>query len=127
MAIRSSHKQYSQQQLTKILFSVADSTDITIRELHLLAWKNPTNPNSLHLSTAGWALVAKLKMQVYKYEFSKPLNGKTLLQLERYLNGPYYVYKQSHRLAILDEQDHLMLELHAGNIAEYLDNLEKYS
>ena len=126
---KSSPKKYSQAQLTKILFSVSDdnSNSNSLKELHLVVWKNPSNPNSLHLTSAGWALVVKLRMTVYKYEFNEHLTGKVLLQLDRYLQGPFHVYGNGRRLAILDEQDHIMLELHAGNITKYLDDLEKFS
>jgi len=121
-------KKYSQQQLTKILFSVADKpSQQGLAELHSLVWKNPKNPDSLHLSTAGWAIVVKMHMTVYKYEFKETLSGKLLLQLDRYLQGPFHVYGHGRRLAILDEQDHIMLELHAGDLATFLDNLEKFS
>lgn len=121
-------KKYSQQQLTKILFSVTTNpSKQSLVELHSIVWKNPTNPDSLHLSTAGWAIVAKLHMTVYKYKYQETLSGKLLLQLERYLQGPFHVYGHGRQLAILDEQDHLMLELHAGDLATFLDNLEKFS
>jgi hypothetical protein len=121
-------KKYSQQQLTKILFSVTTNpSKQSLVELHSIVWKNPNNPDSLHLSTAGWAIVVKLQMTVYKYKYQETLTGKLLLQLDRYLQGPFHIYGHGRHLAILDEQDHIMLELHAGDLATFLDNLEKFS
>ena len=47
-----------------------------------------------------------------------------MLQLERLLDQPYYIptYK---RILVLDETTAVMLQLHAGNLAQYLDNLQE--
>lgn len=125
---KSTHKNYTQEQITKILYTVYPEADTqTVKDLHIQVWKNPGNSNSLHLSTYGWSLISKLKMTCYKYKFDEPLTPRVLLQLERYLLGPYYIYQQGRSIAILDEQDHIMLSLQAGNLAKYLDDIEKYS
>jgi len=46
-----------------------------------------------------------------------------LLQLERLLQEPYYIRNLTH-LIVASETDAVMLQLHAGDLAQYLDNLQ---
>jgi hypothetical protein len=46
-----------------------------------------------------------------------------LLQLERLLQEPYFVKDLTH-LIVSSETDAVMLQLHAGNLSQYLDNLQ---
>ena len=122
-------KRYSQSQVAKIILTLPDLPP----ELHplpilnLTIWKNPLNKESLHLSHQGWLLANKLKMTMYKFELPSAFTPKQLLELERYLAGPYHVYHKGLRLAVLDESDSVMLNLQKDNIPGYLDNLSKYS
>jgi len=45
-----------------------------------------------------------------------------LLQLDRLLASPYFVRDRKH-IELMGEQDAIMLELHASNLKQYLDNL----
>jgi len=45
------------------------------------------------------------------------------LQLERLLDKPYYLPNWK-RLLVLDEATAIMLQLHAGDLGTYLDNLQ---
>ena len=99
----------------------------TLPKLRLTIWKNPQNRDSLHLSHSGWLLCNKLKMKMYKFSMGGIITSSQLLQLERYLVGPYHVYHRSTKIAVLEESDAMMLELHGENIANYLENLAKFS
>lgn len=94
-------------------------------KLRYAIWNNPKDPNSLRLSLAGYKfLVQDLKLKSYKFEFDKPLANKHLLQLERLFQGIYYLLG-AHKIVVFDEQEAAMLSLMDGNLATYLDNLEK--
>lgn len=122
-------KKFTQEQITRVLLNV-DGLPQGVNSLHQLRpiiWKNPLNKNSLHLSHAGWLICNKLKMHMYKFEFGGICTPKQLLQLEKYLCGPYHVYFKGTRLAVLEESDAMMFQLHQDNIGQYLDNLAKFS
>jgi hypothetical protein len=88
-----------------------------------LWWRNPTNHNSLRLTVQGFRyFVKKLSIKSYSVELSTILTFKHLLQLERLFQAPYYI--QNKTLVVFSEQDAVMLQLHAGNLAQYLDNLQ---
>ena len=54
------------------------------------------------------------------------IKPRQLLQLERLLTEPYYI-KDLLKLWVHSEQDAIMLQLHAGNLAQFLDNLQENS
>jgi hypothetical protein len=79
----------------------------------------------MRLSKIGsnW-LFKKTDFKLHMIELDKPITPKMLLQLERLLNEPYYL-KGTTELWVHSEQDAIMLSLHAGNLAAYLDNLQE--
>jgi hypothetical protein len=85
---------------------------------------NPTKPTSMRLSKIGanW-LEKKTEFTFHPVKLDKPITPKILLQLERLLTEPYYI-KDLLELWVHSEQDAIMLALHAGNLAAYLDNLQ---
>jgi hypothetical protein len=87
-------------------------------------WFNGINPASLRLSKSGvtWFL-QQSKFKFVGVELSIGIRGKHLLQLERLLTEPYYIrtYKN---IMVMSEVTAVMLELHAGDLGQYLDNLE---
>jgi len=86
-------------------------------------WRNPTNHNSLRLTWPGFKFFSKqINLPSYDIELVNDLRFKHLLQLERLFQAPYYIGSKS--LHVFSEQDAVMLQLHAGNLAQYLDNLE---
>lgn len=90
-------------------------------------WKNPTDVNSLRLSLQGLQLVkAVLKLQSYEFVLSEELTNHNLLQLERYLKGPYYLLKRQ-KIIVFEEEEAMMLTLHGNNLVSYLDNIESTS
>lgn len=89
-------------------------------------WQNPTNPNSLRLTTVGYKWftgVAKLKAYEIKLPKEQKILPKQLLQLERLFTEPYFIKSLVHIL-VFSEKDAVMLQLHAGNLANYLNSLE---
>jgi hypothetical protein len=117
-------KRYTQNQLTKVFVKLGDIPSATTSEMQMRWWKNPTDPHSLRLSLQGLQLVkAVLKMQSYEFELAEELTNLNLLQLERYLKGPYYLLKRQ-KIIVFEEEEALMLTLHGNNLKSYLENLE---
>jgi hypothetical protein len=85
---------------------------------------NPTKPTSMRLSKIGasW-LGKKTEFKFHTIKLDKQITPKILLQLERLLTEPYYI-KDLLELWVHSETDAIMLTLHAGNLAAYLDNLQ---
>lgn len=85
---------------------------------------NPTKPSSMRLSKAGaiW-LAKKTDFVLHEIELAQHIKPRQLLQLERLLTEPYYI-KDLLKLWVHSEQDAIMLQLHAGNLGQYLDNLQ---
>jgi hypothetical protein len=87
-------------------------------------WFNSINPASLRLSKPGvtWFL-QQSKFKFVGVELSIGIRGKHLLQLERLLDEPYYIrtYKN---IMVMSEVTAVMLALHAGDLGQYLDNLQ---
>ena len=86
-------------------------------------WFNGINPLSLRLSKAGaeW-FEGTARFQFYCIILKAPITGKQMLQLEKLFDAPYYLTTK--RVYMLDEANYIMLQLNAGNLAQYLDNLE---
>ena len=121
---KSSPKRYTQRQLTKIFVEQAGIPRGQTTEMQMRWWKNPTDDNSLRLSLQGLQLVkAVLKLQSYEFVLSEELTNHNLLQLERYLKGPYYLLKRQ-KIIVFEEEEAMMLTLHGNDLASYLDNIE---
>ena len=87
-------------------------------------WFNPTNLESLRLTRTGNAWIKKYTpLTFHKIDLQKNIFPRQLLQLERLLVSPYYI-KNLKWLEVLDETTAIMLQLHAGDLVQYLDNLE---
>ena len=71
---------------------------------------------------ATW-LVKKTTFVLHTIKLDKQITPKMLLQLERLLTEPYYI-KDISELWVHSEMDAIMLNLHAGNLSAYLDNLQ---
>jgi hypothetical protein len=50
---------------------------------------------------------------------------RQLLQLERLFQAPYYIQTVT-RLVVYGESDYVMLQLHAGDLPLYLNNMESH-
>lgn len=64
----------------------------------------------------------KIDLATYKIKLDKPLSFKHLIQLERLFTAPYFLHNGA--ITVFSEQDAVMLQLHAGNLDQYLDNLQ---
>ena len=88
-------------------------------------WRNPLNHDSLRLTDPGyrWAL-EKCKQTAYKIKVDKSMSNRVLLQLDRLMTAPYHVHGRT-QIDLLGEQDAVMLQLHAGNLEQFLNNLSE--
>jgi hypothetical protein len=121
---KSSPKRYTQRQLTKIFVTQADIPVGQTTDMQKRWFKNPTDNTSLRLSLAGLQMVkAVLKLQSYEFQLPEELTNHGLLQLERYLKGPYYLLKRQ-KIIVFEEEEAMMLTLHSGNLRAYLDSIE---
>lgn len=121
---KSSHKRYTQRQLTRIFCDQAGIPTGNITEMQKRWWVNPTNNDSLRLSLAGLQFVkANLKLQSYDFKLDNELTNHNLLQLERLFKGMYYLLKRQ-KIIVFEEEEALMLTLHGSDLKGYLDNLE---
>lgn len=78
----------------------------------------------MRLTRTGYAWTMKHSQWKYhEIKLSHKINSKHLLQLERLLQEPYYIKDLSH-LIVSSETDAVMLQLHAGDLGQYLDNLK---
>jgi hypothetical protein len=86
-------------------------------------WRNPTNAKSLRLNRPGYEFIQKnTKLEFYDVAVIHEFFPKHLLQLERLISAPYYLKRG--KICLLDQKDAVMLQLHGGNLAQYLENLE---
>ena len=91
-----------------------------------LLFYNPTNRNSMRLTTNGFNFFKKnLKIIQYEFTLQSMIMPKQLLLLERHILYPYYIQNLS-KLIVFDETTAVMLQLHNGNLNTYLDNLEAH-
>lgn len=94
-------------------------------EIHLTEtwWVNPINPASMRLSRMGFMWFHDMaKRPNHEITLSHELTARHLLQLERLITEPYFIKKRS--LIVFGERDAIMLQLHAGNLAAYLNSLD---
>lgn len=89
-----------------------------------LWFRNPTNRHSLRLSATGWKhWKIHGDFVFHTVELAGTVTGRQLLQLEKLFTAPYYL-KGDLNICLISEQDAIMLQLHAGNLGQYLDNLQ---
>ena len=90
-------------------------------------WWNHTNPNHLRLSVIGIKFIKKeTKIPIHVVEVTHPLLSTHLIKLSRINIGPYYLHvrNQESVIMLLDSEAATMLTLHAGNLGQYLENLQ---
>jgi len=121
---KSSPKRYTQRQLTEVFLT---SSNIPVQQLSTWQrriWFNPVDNESLRLNLIGYQfLMDNVKLKGYEYTLKSPLSSKNLIQLERYFQGPYYLF-QNKKIIVFDETEASMLSLMDGDLRSYLDNLE---
>jgi hypothetical protein len=90
-------------------------------------WKNPLNPLSLRLTPVGYRWIKKYTDIVFHaVAVSSDIKYRQLLQLERIFQSPYYL-TTTKSLYVHSETDAVMLQLHGGDLATYLNNLQSNS
>ncbi len=90
-------------------------------------WWNHIDVNHLRLSLLGIQFVNKqAKIPVYTINISHPILSTHLIKLTRINIGPYYLHatQKNNKIMLLDNEAATMLTLHAGNLGQYLENLE---
>lgn len=88
-------------------------------------WHNPTNPDSLRLTTEAYGILTKYECRTcYTFKFNSSMTNHMFLQLDRLMTAPYYI-RSRHFLELFGETDAIMLNLHANDLAQYLNNLAK--
>ena len=121
---KSSPKRYTQRQLTEVFLA---SSNIPVQQLSTWQrriWFNPVDNESLRLNLIGYQfLMDNVKLKGYDYTLKSPLSSKNLIQLERYFQGPYYLF-QNKKIIVFDETEASMLSLMDGDLRTYLENLE---
>jgi hypothetical protein len=122
-----SHKRYTQSQLSKIFFELADIPIGHHHQYRMNIWTNPTDNNSLRLTLTGLQFVkSKLDLKSYAFALEEELTNQNILQLERLFQGPYYLLKRQ-KIVVFEESEAMMLTLHGNNLKAYLDNLQTNS
>lgn len=88
-------------------------------------WFNPLNTSSMRLTKegAGYA-TAHAKIHYYKHDLERIILPKTLLQLEKILDYPYYIPKIK-TIIVFDERTSMTLTLYNNDLQTYLDNVQK--
>jgi hypothetical protein len=87
-------------------------------------WHNVLNPNSLRLTNGGYAWVIKhCNMPAWNIKVDKRMSNQVLLQLDHMMTAPYCLVSRN-AIKLVGEQDAIMLQLHAGNLEQFLNNLE---
>lgn len=124
MATKYSPKRYTQKQLTKAFLISAEIPLDNFITFKNRIWFNPTDNQSLRLNLIGYQfLMDTVKLKSYEYKLNVPLSSKNLIQLERYFQGPYFLF-QNKKIIVFDETEASMLSLMDSDLRTYLENLE---
>lgn len=103
------------------------SDGITLSEYRKIWWFNPLNTTSMRLTKAGANFAtAQAKIHYFSHDLTTAILPKTLLQLEKILEYPYYI-PTIKKIVIFDERTSLTLTLYGNNLQTYLDNVQKFS
>lgn len=87
-----------------------------------LLWQNILNPDSLRFTHTGYKTVKQVSSNKFYYFKLESLTNQQLLQLDRLMTSPYHIRGRT-MLELMGEADAIMLQLHANNLKQYLDNL----
>jgi len=87
---------------------------------------NPINHGSMRLTSAGFYYFKNvLDIESYEFRLTKKITPKVLLQLEKFLQYPYFVANLT-KVFVFDEMTAIMLNLHCSNLENYLSDLENH-
>jgi hypothetical protein len=100
-------------------------TTDTVQATRKVWFRNPLNHASLRLTLPGYNwFTRQSKFQSYKIELASAVSSQQMLQLESLFTAPYYIQQTGTVIHVFSDTDAVMLQLHAGNLKQYLDNLE---
>lgn len=90
-------------------------------------WFNPLNASSMRLSKEGVNYVTgHAKIHYYSHDLISIILPKTLLQLEKILDCPYYIARLQ-KIIVFDERTSITLTLYGNDLQTYLDNVQKFN
>ena len=105
---------------------VHDQKLLDLSRLRQLWWFNPLSKTSMRLSKAGFNfVVTRVDIQCYSHCLEGKIRPKTLLQLEKILEYPYYI-ENVNTLKVFDQNTSVTLTLYNNNLQSYLDNVQKF-
>lgn len=103
------------------------SDGLLLERLRQSWWFNPLNTSSMRLSKEGANFAStQAKIHYYIHDLGGIILPKTLLQLEKILEYPYYI-PQLKKIMVLDERTSLTLTLYGNDLQTYLDNVQKFN
>lgn len=116
----------NKKEFTKLFLEQAgEPTDDESIKTHLkLWWDTPLSPYSLRLTHKGAVFLSKnLKLEFYTCQIAenRPSTLKHLLMMSKHLQSPYYLTNE--KIHLFGETDAVMLQLHAGNLIQYVSNI----
>jgi len=83
---------------------------------------NPLNASSMRLTKTGFQFCTKTaEIQHYRHQIDVVLLPKTLLQMEKYFPGPYYI-SYHNELRLFDQATSVTLSLYDNDLQKYLDS-----
>jgi len=95
----------------------------TFKRYNAIWWINPRKNGGLRLTELGANAFKSAKLKNYKIDFEKPLPvlpSKTLLQLNNYIDSPFYIGKDF--VEVYTEKMAIQLVLFSGDILKFLDS-----
>lgn len=103
------------------------SDGLFLERLRKSWWFNPLNNNSMRLSREGvnYATI-HAKIYYYTHDLEQIILPKTLLQLEKIIQYPYYIPKIN-KIIVFDEVTSLTLTMYNNNLQTYLDNVQRFN
>jgi len=97
--------------------SVKDSID----HFRKVWFFNPLNAGSMRLTKTGFQFCTiNADIEQYRHEITEKIMPKTLLQMEKYLPCPYFVFNLT-EVRIFDQETSVMLTLYNNDLQKYLD------
>jgi hypothetical protein len=94
-----------------------------VKEWHLLWWQNPRNngSHSMRLTERGLEdFETKLELKSYQINFPEPIEivtNQLILNLDRFIDSPYYVTRKY--IKVFTEKMAVQLVLFSGDVEKY--------
>jgi len=78
----------------------------------------------MRLTKRGWHFLQSREITSYPIELKERMLPIHLLNLERYIQYPYYIHTLTH-ISVFDEVTAVMLALNSNNLGKYLKDLKE--